>query len=365
MNLRRVEALEPNSNLNRWNPQPFPNISAPAPPTDRTPVKDVKTDGRTTMQPWLYRALRQNFNVRSLDYRPIAGGYCATTFHVTARADRRIQQFAVKTSLRGSDHQWSLDVLAEEASPWGLLNLDTPQTPNLTAVLHDPQSSDVGYVYTWLDGVPLLNLYGTEIKPTPAVTDSLNFLVNHRRIWKNESVSASILPQYSPYGGYIPSMETLESLTATFQNHRIRLPTKMWDTLLDSTRNVTTGMCATTVCHRDFHPGNVLCDPATGEFVGIVDWGKACAGPVDVDIARMGISSHLWGDEPSAEKVWGEFCGGSYRWDYAATTLLEMGTMWPNWVAFLSASTPHAETPTELTVAKRWVDLATFLYRQL
>ncbi|MGD7787355.1 phosphotransferase [Propionibacteriaceae bacterium Y1700] len=42
---------------------------------------------------------------------------------------------------------------------------------------------------------------------------------------------------------------------------------------------------ALVLCHRDFHPGNLL---ITAEKVtGIVDWGNACSAAVDVDVAHM------------------------------------------------------------------------------
>jgi aminoglycoside phosphotransferase (APT) family kinase protein len=44
------------------------------------------------------------------------------------------------------------------------------------------------------------------------------------------------------------------------------------------------------VCHRDFHPGNVLWE--NGEVTGVVDWTSACVGPAAVDVAhcRMNLT---------------------------------------------------------------------------
>ena len=38
------------------------------------------------------------------------------------------------------------------------------------------------------------------------------------------------------------------------------------------------------VCHRDFHPGNVLW--RRGRVTGVVDWTQACVGPAAADVAH-------------------------------------------------------------------------------
>lgn len=48
---------------------------------------------------------------------------------------------------------------------------------------------------------------------------------------------------------------------------------------------------ATTLIHRDYHPGNVLIDD--GGVTGIVDWPNACAGPPEIDIAHCRVNLAL------------------------------------------------------------------------
>jgi aminoglycoside phosphotransferase (APT) family kinase protein len=45
------------------------------------------------------------------------------------------------------------------------------------------------------------------------------------------------------------------------------------------------------LCHRDFHPGNVLWHH--GELSGIVDWTHACTGPVAADVAHCRVNLAL------------------------------------------------------------------------
>jgi aminoglycoside phosphotransferase (APT) family kinase protein len=54
------------------------------------------------------------------------------------------------------------------------------------------------------------------------------------------------------------------------------------------------------LCHRDFHPGNVLWHH--GELSGIVDWTHACTGPVTADVAHCRANlSLLFGAEVADE----------------------------------------------------------------
>jgi len=45
------------------------------------------------------------------------------------------------------------------------------------------------------------------------------------------------------------------------------------------------------LCHRDFHPANVLWHH--GELSGVVDWSHACTGPVAVDVAHCRVNLSL------------------------------------------------------------------------
>jgi Ser/Thr protein kinase RdoA (MazF antagonist) len=42
------------------------------------------------------------------------------------------------------------------------------------------------------------------------------------------------------------------------------------------------------LCHRDFHPGNVLW--ARGRVAGVVDWTHACRGPAEVDVTHCRVN---------------------------------------------------------------------------
>jgi aminoglycoside phosphotransferase (APT) family kinase protein len=45
------------------------------------------------------------------------------------------------------------------------------------------------------------------------------------------------------------------------------------------------------LCHRDFHPGNVLW--SRGKVTGVVDWTHACRGPAAVDVSHCRINLAL------------------------------------------------------------------------
>jgi aminoglycoside phosphotransferase (APT) family kinase protein len=54
------------------------------------------------------------------------------------------------------------------------------------------------------------------------------------------------------------------------------------------------------LCHRDFHPGNVLWHH--GELSGVVDWTHACIGPVAADVAHCRVNlALLFGAEVAEE----------------------------------------------------------------
>lgn len=54
------------------------------------------------------------------------------------------------------------------------------------------------------------------------------------------------------------------------------------------------------LCHRDFHPGNVLW--ARGQVSGIVDWTHACSGPPAVDVAHCRLNLAMLFDLDAADE---------------------------------------------------------------
>lgn len=58
--------------------------------------------------------------------------------------------------------------------------------------------------------------------------------------------------------------------------------------------------------HRDLHPGNVLFD--NGAFSGVVDWGDAAIGPIEVDVSRCRLEVALLAGLDVADRFL-ETCG--------------------------------------------------------
>lgn len=91
-------------------------------------------------------------------------------------------------------------------------------------------------------------------------------------------------------------------LTALHQRAESRIPRAddraTFHALLEREAAAFAGVLQATLCHDDLHHGNVLVRPEDGActVVGLLDWDKAWAGPVEADIARMAF----WDDMPGA-----------------------------------------------------------------
>lgn len=101
-------------------------------------------------------------------------------------------------------------------------------------------------------------------------------------------------------GGQPPTGQEL--LAALHQRAASRIPSAgdlaTFRRLLEREAPAFAGVREATLCHDDLHHGNVLVRPRDGActVVGLLDWDKAWAGPVEADIARM----IFWDDMPGA-----------------------------------------------------------------
>ena len=91
-----------------------------------------------------------------------------------------------------------------------------------------------------------------------------------------------------------------------------------------------------TFIHRDYHPGNVLCDES--RVTGVVDWATAAWGPPGIDLARMRLNLAAQHGRAAADRfavlyaaMGGDESARSGYWDLldAADALADLGPAMP------------------------------------
>ncbi len=149
----------------------------------------------------------------------------------------------------------------------------TVTTPALVAY-------DAGAEFADAPAVVMTRLSGHDVLAPPDLDRFLDGLVaSLRAIHSVDVPPASGIGEYRPWG--------LDELTDAPEWSR---RPEVWRRAIEIARTPIPA-APTTLCHRDFHPGNVLWHNAA--VSGVVDWTHTCRGPAAADVAHCRVNLAL------------------------------------------------------------------------
>lgn len=193
----------------------------------------------------------------------------------------------------------------------------------------------------------MTRLVGRDVLAPPDREAYLDGLASALHAVHAVSIRAGVLGDYRPWGldemGDPPSWTRRPAVwTRAFEIARQPVP-----------------RCSPGLCHRDFHPGNVLWD--AGTVSGVVDWTHACRGPAAADVAHCSANlalligldaadefTHRYG--PVADLAWFQVAGraswtslDTWRWHDAGRTDLDDDTLARRSDDFLAAAVARVD----------------------
>jgi aminoglycoside phosphotransferase (APT) family kinase protein len=164
-------------------------------------------------------------------------------------------------------------VVENEAAALSILaSVSEPRAPRLVAA--DPTGSCAG-----VPAVVMTRLPGRDELAPPDVDAFLDGMVSTLHAIHGLKLAPGALDDYRPWG-----------LGAFADPPPWSRRPEVWRRAFDIARNPVPEYPAV-LCHRDFHPGNVLWHDA--RVTGVIDWTHACRGPAAADVAHCRLNLAL------------------------------------------------------------------------